>query len=205
MTIMTLSREQAHEKYGEAFVRFLMKGKQEIQIGPKQRILLEKWKLIRKKQFAPYAYEYVYIVADETSGAFKIGMTRAPRSRLSALRNGSTNDLRIVGLIVVGGQDGRNLERFILSEYKRKGRHVRGEWFSGDATKEMPIIRDLALTYYGSSVVSLSDAYEGCEPLVDLYIAANGNSPATIDMIKCRADFLWVVERADKNHLTVLS
>lgn len=203
MTV-TLNRNQAVERYGPDFVRFLMRGQDKITIGPKQLILLEKWKLIRKMKFAPFAYEYVYVVGSGKA-EFKVGLTRAPRDRLSALRTGTTDDLKIVGLFVVGGQQGRNLERAIHAEYKRKGRHVRGEWFSGDPDREIATISDYAKTYYPAGVISLSAAWSGCEPLVDLYLAAHKGSPDAIDVHKCRSDFLWVVDQAEKGLLTVLS
>jgi hypothetical protein len=205
MSRTTLNREQAHLAYGPEFVQFMMKGKSEIELNAAQRVLLEKWKLIKKLKFAPFAYEYVYIVADDTAGQFKIGMTRSPKSRLSALQTGSTNNLRIVGLVIIGGQNGRNLERSLHAEYKRRQAHVKGEWFTGDPIKELPFIRDFATLNYRGSVTSLSDAWDGCEPLVALYSAAHRDTANAVDMAKCRADFMWVLGQAEKGVLTVLS
>lgn len=202
--IITLTRGQAADKYGPEFVRMLMRGKKEIQIGPQQRILLEKWKLIRKLKFAPFAYEYVYVVSNGDR-EFKVGVTYAPRNRLTSLKTGTTADLKIVGLFVVGGQQGRNLERGIHAEYKRRGRHVRGEWFSGKAEDEIASIADFAKANYSHGLVSLSQAWGGCEPLVDLYVAAHVNTPHAVDVKKCRSEFLWIVEQAEKGALTVLS
>ena len=127
MSRTTLNREQAHLAYGPEFVKFMMKGKSEIELNAAQRVLLEKWKLIKKLKFAPFAYEYVYIVADDRAGQFKIGMTRSPKSRLSALQTGSTNNLRIVGLVVVGGQNGRNLERSRSAGAEERQPHQQGD------------------------------------------------------------------------------
>lgn len=202
--IVTLNRDQAYEKYGPEFVRMLMRGKKEIQIGPQQRILLEKWKLIRKLKFAPFAYEYVYVISNGAN-EFKVGLTRSPRQRLSGLQTGTVETLNIVGLFVVGGQQGRNLERGIHAEYKRRGKHVRGEWFSGKAEGEISEIADFAKARYPDGIVSLSSAWEGCEPLVNLYMAAHVNTPQAVDVIKCRADFMWIVDQAATGALTVLS
>lgn len=108
-------------------------------------------------------------------------------------------------MFVVGGQNGRNLERGLQAEYKRRGQHITGEWFKGDAVRELPSIADFANVYYGRHTVSLSEAWEGCEPLVDLYVAAHGNSPEAVDVKKCRAEFMWILDQAEKGLLTILS
>lgn len=204
MKPITLTKDQALGRYGDDFVRFMMRGKKEITIGPKQQALLEKWKMMKELRFAPFAYEYVYIVANGDA-EFKIGFTVAPQKRLGQLKSASTNDLRIVGIIVTGWQHGRNIERALISEYKRRGLHIRGEWFKGDADAEIPSIRDFVVSRYANNITTLKEAYDGCEPLVDLYVAANKNQRAAVDVLEYRRGFMWLVGQVESGDLTVLS
>lgn len=193
--VKTLTRDQAAMNFGEDFVRIMMRGKREIELTPTQLILVEKWKMIREMKFQPFAYEYVYVV-DNGRGNFKIGLTRKPRVRLSSLNTGSVDDLTLYGLFVVGNQEGRNVERGIQAELKRRDIHAKNEWFHGRAAQWWPAIADFTKARYGRHLVTLADAWEGCEPLVPLYVACHKGTERAIDVVDCRKEFLWVVDRA---------
>lgn len=197
----TISRDQAALHFGEDFVRIMMRGKAELVMTPSQLILAEKWKLIKDQKFTPFAYEYVYLI-ENGRGHFKVGLTRIPRSRLSSLGTGSVDKLKLVGIFVVSGQEGRNVERGIHAELKRKGIHEKGEWFNGDAMDWWPHIAEFAKSRYRNFITSLSQAWDGCEPMVGLYLKMTEKTTFGKDVLDYRREFLWVIDQAEKG-LTV--
>lgn len=65
-----------------------------------------------------------YFIANETTGAVKIGTSVDPDERLAQLQTGSDCPLRLLGS-VSGGRDVERLLHSVLKEF-----HLRGEWFS---------------------------------------------------------------------------
>lgn len=197
-----LTRDQAAHQFGEDFVQMMMRGKREIEITPHQRIMIEKWKLIREMKFTPFAYEYVYMVHNGREH-FKIGLTRHPKSRLAALSGSTADETHLHGLIVVSGMYGRNVERGIQAELTRRGIHHRAEWFKGKPDAWWPVVDEFARARYGKWLTTLSDAWEGCEPMVSIYKAAMKAVPHASDVMELRRDFMWVVDQAEAG-LTVV-
>lgn len=196
-----ISRDQAALHFGEEFVRIMMRGKSEILMTADQLILAEKWKMIRDQKFTPFAYEYVYLVENDR-GHFKVGLTREPRKRLSALGTGSVDALTLRAMFVIGNQAGRNVERGIQSELKRQGIHEKGEWFRGSVQELWPQISEFARLRYGNCITSLSQAWDGCEPMVGLYLKVTEKSAVKHDVMGYRREFMWIVDQAEKG-LTV--
>lgn len=203
MKHVVLSREDAQQRYGEEFVAWIMRGKDSIALTPEKQVLIEKWKMMREQKLMPFAYEYIYLISNGR-GDFKVGVTRSPKTRVSTLKTGTSDDLTLLGLFIVGGQAARNIERAIHTALKSEGAHVSGEWFRGDTPKRIAWIVDFAESRYGKHLVSLSEAYEGCEPIWRLYAAANWMTQEADMCEKARKDFLWVKSQAE-NGLTILS
>lgn len=197
----TISRDQAALDFGEEFVRIMMRGKTELVMTADQLILAEKWKMIRDQKFTPFAYEYVYLVENDL-GHFKVGLTREPRKRLSALGTGTVDALSLRALFVIGNQEGRNVERGIQAELKRRGIHEKGEWFNGSVQDWWPHISEFARLRYGNCITSLSQAWDGCEPMVGLYLKVTEKTTFGKDVLDYRREFMWIVEQAEKG-LTV--
>lgn len=201
----TLGREQARAKYGDDFVERMMRGKNrdQITVNAKQLVLLEQWRLMREKKLMPFAYEYVYFLANER-GEFKIGYTREPKTRMSSFMTGTTENLRLAGLILIGGQVGRNVERALHTEWKSRGAHVSREWFKGDVDVEKVRAAEYARMRYGKHLVPLAAARDGCEPIWQIYVAANKHCREADDCVKARNQFMWVVDQVESG-LTILS
>ena len=63
----------------------------------------------------------IYFIQDTSSGAIKIGISKTPKARLSALQTAHA-----APLILLGVMDGAKNEEAILH---RKFVHIQGEWF----------------------------------------------------------------------------
>jgi len=85
--------------------------------------------------------EYLYCITNEQGSHCKLGYSRDPESRLSQLRTGTREDLRIAHVIAVPLGTGRSWERVLHSEL---GHHrVVREWF------ELPVEKTiLQMTWF---------------------------------------------------------
>lgn len=69
---------------------------------------------------------FVYFIHDAPSSAIKVGVSKRPLARLAQLRSASSTPLSLVGLVVGGVAQEREIHR-LLNAHK-----VRGEWFEAN-------------------------------------------------------------------------
>jgi len=70
---------------------------------------------------------YVYLICTEDLKC-KIGRSANPLRRLGQIQNYCPLGLELVLLIELTSE-GENLERYLHKHYKKKGKHIHGEWF----------------------------------------------------------------------------
>lgn len=200
---MIITKEQAEREYGENFVEIMMKGKNTLEVTSAQRVQLEKYKLMQRLKFIPFNYEYVYLISSD-SGAFKIGVTSMPSNRLSSIQTGSPDNLNLEALAIIGGGYGRNVERAMQTHLRSMERHIRGEWFKAFTEKDVRLFCDFIGNRYASYVLSMSEAFEGCAPLLPLFRAIHRNTSWMETADKYEAQFMWVINKAEEG-LTIAS
>lgn len=81
---------------------------------------------------------FVYLIHDRTANSYKIGLSKNPKSRLSSMQTGTTNEL--VLLHTIETTDMEALERELHQRFTAKA--LRGEWFALD-TEDVEYIRSL--------------------------------------------------------------
>lgn len=202
MTIV-VNRSMAEDRYGEGFLFSVMGARKRVALTERQHVILERAKLMKVRHFVPFAYSYVYFIQNDRN-KFKVGHTISPSSRVSALKTGTTDNLEMVAVIIVGNDQARNVERAIHTILKGRGGHVRGEWFEGDALSAYKAISEEIRHKYSRCIINPEDGFLGCEPVYQLYVSANtGFHPLPV-LKKFRSEYINVL-KARNLGLTVMS
>lgn len=191
-----LTRDTSESRFGNRVTKLIFKeGQREITLGPEQLVLLQRWALIKERKIAPFAYEYIYMVA--ASDLFKIGMTTNPASRMSALQTGSPVDLEFVGGLLISGNKARTIEKAAHTRLKKDGKHHRGEWFKGNPQTHIDWLKDFANARYAENFLSKPrKLLQPNDDMKKMWLVMHGTKE--MDAIeKRRNDFIWFMERAD--------
>ena len=195
MSNKTLNRDQAHMKYGPAFVRMIMRGKREITITEKEDIAIKKWEMLKANHFVPFAYNYVYLFVADT-GLCKVGVTNGVRERIASIRSASPVAIEFHNALLFAGDDGRNAERSIHTGLRKQGLHKKGEWYKGPPERIWEWMKEHSGVKYPYSLTSPRDALIGCEPLFDLYLAVHAEDQVQCKWVKGRrSNFLWFMNK----------
>lgn len=72
---------------------------------------------------------YIYIIQDEVTGSYKVGISKNPEERLKSLQCGNSSKLSLIHKFIA--KDGFKTERLAHKILERNS--IRGEWFDSDS------------------------------------------------------------------------